>query len=229
MTQWFDWREWWFDQGQYGRNRPWLSDLAERDPTYIKGNVGCGTLAFNPKHGWINLDQFPDPENGVIEFDLCSFPYDFPDDHFDYLFFSNVLEHIPDTKPGVPGELWYNMLEELLRITKPDGIWEIHGPDPRDVVGTLQVGGHTRLVGPLTFEHLTIRYEHGAIRTTELHDKYGAEWVDQGRYYQFKMGIITDWHFRRYLGRKVGDVLTKIVGKPGMLRMVLRIVKGGRS
>ena len=229
MTEYYDWEKWWFDVGKHGRNRPWLTEEKERDPDYLKANVGCGTMVFNPHRGWFNLDQFPDIEKGVMAFDLCKFPFPFPDNKFDYLLFSNVLEHIPDTIPDAPGEAWYNMLEELLRITKPGGIWEIHGPDPRDAVNTLQVGGHTRLVGPLTFEHLTIRYEHGAMRTTHLHDAFGAEWVDQGRYYQFKMGPITDWHLRRYLGRRLGDIAAKIIGKPGMIRMVLRIKKGSRA
>jgi predicted SAM-dependent methyltransferase len=229
LTEWYDWNQWWFDVGKYGRNRPWLSKDKEQDFNYRKANVGCGTLAFKPENGWYNLDQFPDYERGVMSFNLCSFPYDFPDDYFDYMFFSNVLEHIPDSIPNVEGEAWYNMLEELLRITKPGGIWEIHGPDPRDAVDTLQVGGHTRLVGPHTFEHLTIRYKHGAMRTTHLHDNFGAEWVDMGKYSRFKFGIITDWHLRRYLGRRLGDIAAKIIGKPGQIRMVLRIVKGARE
>ena len=224
-----DWHEWWHVEAPYGRMRPWLHPGLAKDPKYQKANVGCGTLAFDPEKGWTNLDQFGNAEHYVHTFDLCDLPYEFANNTFDYMFFSNVLEHIPDTVHGYPGEFWYSMLEELLRITKPDGIWEIHGPDPRDSVYTLQVGGHTRLVGTHTFEHLTLRYKHGAIRTTTLHDQYGAEWVDVGRYSRFEMGKITDWHLRRYLGRRLGDVAAKIVGGPGQIRMVLKIIKRERD
>jgi len=199
------------------------------DPTHIKANLGCGTLVFDPSHGWVNCDQFPDEEHGVMKMDLCTVPYPFADDTFDYVLLSNVLEHIPDTSPKYEGELWYTVIEELLRITKPEGVWEIHGPDPRDAIYTLQVGGHTRLVGPHTFEHLTIRYPQGAMKTTSLHDACGLEWVDTGRYSRFQAGIITDWHFRRYLGRRLGDIAAKVAGCPGQLRMVLRVVKEPRQ
>lgn len=229
MVDWLDWDRHWFDVGRHGRNRPWLEGRLEDDPAFKKANIGCGTLVFSPKNGWDNFDQFPDAEHEVYQLKLTE-PMDFiEDDTYDYLFFSNVLEHIPDTVPGVDGEIWYYMLEELLRITKPGGHWEIHGPDPRDAIYTLQVGGHTRLVGKHTFEHLTIRYTQGAMKTTELHDRYGMTLVDYGSYSRFKMGKITDWHFRKYLGRRLGDIAVKILGKPGQIRMVLRVEKGVRS
>jgi hypothetical protein len=227
---WYDWDEWWFDVGKYGRNRPWLPSAMERDHRIIKGNIGCGTLVFNPGNGWVNLDQYPDPDNGVGYMDITMTPFDFDDDYFDYIFLSNILEHIPDTVPELEGECWYHIIEELLRVTKPGGFWEIHGPDPRDAIYTLQVGGHTRLVGPHTFEHLTIRYKHGAMKTTALHDNFGLEMVDYRAYSRFHIGkTITDWHLRRYLGRKIGDIAAKIVGKPGQIRMVFKVVKGDRD
>jgi hypothetical protein len=226
---WYDWGDWWFDIGKHGRNRPWLDEDLEKDRDYRKANIGCGTLVFNPDNGWVNYDQYPDRERGVKHMDITLLPLAIPDDHFDYIFLSNILEHIPDTVPELDGECWYHIIEELLRVTKNGGHWEIHGPDPRDAVYTLQVGGHTRLVGPHTFEHLTIRYPHGAMKTTALHDNYGLKMVDYGRYSRFQIGKITDWHLRRYLGRSLGDMVARIVGRPGQIRMVFQVIKGDRK
>jgi len=209
--------------------RPWLDQGRAHNPAFIKANMGCGTLVFNPDHGWLNFDQFPVPERGVLSLDLCQPPYDIRDNALDYILFSNILEHIPQRVPVYAGEFWYVMLEELLRITRAGGFWEIHGPDPRDAVYTLQVGGHTRLVGPHTFHHLTVRYNHGAIRTTALHDSFGAELLDVTRYPRLEWGKVTDWHLKRYLGRPLGDFAGKVLGHPGQIRMVLRIIKGARS
>lgn len=227
MVDWItSWDQWWNDVGKYGRMEPWLSDEDEADPEYRKGNMGCGTITFEPLNGWVNFDQYGDAEHLVHTLNLCDLPLDIPDDVFDYLYFSNVLEHIPMNVPDVVGEFWYHLLDELIRITKDGGVWEIHGPDPKDVVETLQVGGHARLVGPHTFNHLAVRYKHGAMYTTEMHDHVRAEFLDITRFYQWKAGVLTDWHLRRYLGRRLGDVAAKIVGRPGQIRMVLRIHKG---
>ena len=229
-VEWYDWDSWYNGMDKYGRVLPWLDSEREQDPTFRKANLGSGTKVFRPDHGWVNVDQFCDPDHGIVQWDLCQFPYPFPDDHFDLLFMSNVLEHIPPRHPDVQGELWYSLIQELFRITKPGGYWEIHGPDPRNVVIELQRGGHCRLVGTITFEHLVVKYHHGALQIARMHELLSLKRVDHTAkkwptWYGFEVLGLTDWHARRYLGRWLGEIVSRILGRPYHLRMVYQVVK----
>jgi predicted SAM-dependent methyltransferase len=229
-VEFFDWSAWFLSEGKYGRILPWLDLEREKDPDFRKANLGCGTKVFNPDHGWVNVDQFGDPDHSIIQWDLARFPYPFEDDYFDFIFMSNILEHIPQSHPDVLGELWYSLEQELFRITKPGGLWEIHGPDPRNVIIELQRGGHCRLVGPVTFEHLVVKYHYGALQSARMHENLSLKRVDHTdkkwpAWYGFNIMGLTDWHCRRYLGRRLGDLVARILGKPCQLRMVYQVVK----
>ena len=228
MIETYDWDSWWLIGNPHGRMRPWLPWQLERDPTFKKANLGCGTLLFDKANGWANVDQFAPRGMDVIPWDLTEIPGPFRDDAFDYVFMSNILEHMPHNLDRYTGEFWYHLENELLRITKPGGIWEIHGPDPRNAVVELQRGGHSRLVGDTTFEHLVVQYHAGAMAVTEQHEKYSLKRLDVRSWSGFgHRGGLTDWHARRYLGRRLGDAVSRILGRPWQIRLVYEVVKHG--
>lgn len=218
------WEEWW-NEDIYGRAKPWLPEDWAKDPNVSKLNFGSGTLVFDQDDGWINVDRNPGP--GIVQADVVR-GLPFPDDTFDYVHLSNVMEHI------CPLVIW-SVLEELARVSKDGCVWEILGPDPRNVVVTLQAAGHTTLIGPWTFFTLWKRRGAGDLDMARTTEKWYPEPIDHEfnpegparwkSWYGFRFGNITDWHLRRYFGRRIGDVLSRILGRPWTLRLVYRVVK----
>lgn len=90
-------------------------------------NLGCGA---DVKSGWTNMDGFYEhPE--VLKHDLLRTPWPLPDDHFDTVFASHVLEHIPPLMREVRGtqrDVILDVLEEIYRILKPTGRLHIMTP-----------------------------------------------------------------------------------------------------
>jgi SAM-dependent methyltransferase len=88
---------------------------------YIKGesikklNLGSGNDKIP---GAVNVDMIPD-NNPDIVYDLNQFPWPFEDNSFSYVHASQIIEHLNDT---------IRVLEEIQRITKPDGIVYIGVP-----------------------------------------------------------------------------------------------------
>jgi predicted SAM-dependent methyltransferase len=79
-----------------------------------KLNVGCG-LDIRP--GWVNLDMVDYGGNQIV--DLNKYPWPFPENHFDYIYCSHILEHMGNFNAVVT---------ELFRVGKPDGILEVRVP-----------------------------------------------------------------------------------------------------
>lgn len=71
-------------------------------------DVGCGR---NKYPGAIGLDANPKTDADVIH-DLGAFPYPFPDNEFDWVLGTHVVEHVPDVM---------GFISELHRITRPGG------------------------------------------------------------------------------------------------------------
>lgn len=225
-TKFLDWAEFWDDVNAYGRAYPWLSRNLAECPDYPKLNLGCGSLVYNPDHGWSNMDIQPGP--GIIQHNMYDFPWPFPDDTFEYVHMANILEHVCQNR-------WFDVMNELFRITRPDGHWEILGPDPANTEITLQAPSHSSLVGPWTFNGWINRVDQGALdiaysternRLIPVDMEYSKDrpirWT---RWYGFHLGNLSDWHLRRYFGRRIGDVLARILGRPWTLRLVYRVVK----
>ena len=63
-------------------------------------NFGCGT---DIRAGWVNLDICDYGGNTVC--DLNQFPWPFPDNHFDEVYASHVLEHLANFNRAIT-ELW---------------------------------------------------------------------------------------------------------------------------
>lgn len=84
----------------------------------VKLNAGCGR---DIKEGWINLDWVANPGVDVVaDLNACATtPLPFPDDHFDEINLSHVIEHIPNILP---------LMQELYRIAKPGGKAYVYVP-----------------------------------------------------------------------------------------------------
>jgi len=80
-----------------------------------KLNFGSGS---DIKEGWDNVDIQESPKLTMI-FNFNEFPYPIKDNTYDYIFLSQVLEHLD--KPD-------KVLLELRRICKPNGIIRIEVP-----------------------------------------------------------------------------------------------------
>jgi predicted SAM-dependent methyltransferase len=220
-----DWDEFWLEN-RHGRASPWLSDENEKDPDYKKLNLGCGSLVFKKENGWTNLDYNPGP--GILQHDIYERPWPFDDDSFDFIYMSNILEHICHLH-------WFSIMAELFRISKDGAHWEITGPDPDNWVQTLQAPSHTGLVGPWTFFEYIVRHGKGDLNINRQADQYRLEAVDceysesrptkWTRFYGAYFGGVNDYHFRKYLGRRIGEAVSMILGRPWNLRLVYRVLK----
>jgi predicted SAM-dependent methyltransferase len=79
-----------------------------------KLNLGCGN---DIRPGYVNLDIVD--YGGNMIHDINTFPYPFPDNYFDEIYASHVLEHLNS---------FHNTVTELYRISKPGGILEVYAP-----------------------------------------------------------------------------------------------------
>ncbi|GHV68650.1 hypothetical protein FACS1894199_16220 [Bacteroidia bacterium] len=85
-------------------------------------NVGCGTK-IHPD--WVNIDMVSySPKVKVVNL-LKGIP--FPDNFFDVVYHSQVLEHIPKEKAAA-------FIKECHRVLKPNGILRVVVPDLEDIV-----------------------------------------------------------------------------------------------
>lgn len=82
-----------------------------------KLNLGCGDR-INPN--WVNVDCSSNVNGVIIHNLLQGIP--FPDDYFDVVYHSHVLEHFT----RIEGE---NFIKECYRVLKPNGIIRIAVPD----------------------------------------------------------------------------------------------------
>lgn len=86
-------------------------------------DVGCGNLKVP---GTIGVD-FCKIDGVDVVHDLNKFPYPFKDGEFDVIYANQVLEHL-----SAPLE---DIIAELLRILKPDGVIKIEVPHALNVAG----------------------------------------------------------------------------------------------
>ena len=84
-------------------------------------NLGCGAKFHR---AWVNVDLAPsDP--AVIKNDLLK-GINFPDNTFDVIYHSHVIEHIPKNKV-------FSFIQECYRVLKPEGIIRIVTPDLENI------------------------------------------------------------------------------------------------
>jgi len=203
----------------------YITDEQIRDSDFLKINLACGKQIF-PGEGWHNLDlgNF-DRGLDITEVDLWELDWPVKDRTSDYILASHIMEHVPHRVDGFIGEFWYHFFEHLLTKLKDGGLLEIYGPDPLNPT-TLQRCGHTRHVGPVTFEQFT--YKENRISSMQMWNLHNGLRMEPLLYTEHKniqlfKGKINNWHFDKFLGSTMRRRVSKVIGEPGEIRMVYRI------
>lgn len=85
-------------------------------------NLGCGKKYHKQ---WVNVDMATTSED-IIAYNLLK-GIPFPNDHFEVVYHSQVLEHFPKEKAS-------DFIKECYRVLKPGGIIRIVVPDLENIV-----------------------------------------------------------------------------------------------
>lgn len=83
----------------------------------IQLNLGSGNI-YTPLAGWMSMDRFGWPVN--VSGDVTHLP--FKNESVDHIMLSHVIEHVPVPDVG-------DVLTEIHRVMKPNGIFYCSGPD----------------------------------------------------------------------------------------------------
>lgn len=78
-------------------------------------DLGCGK---RKRPGSVGIDINPNTDADIIH-NLNQFPYPFSDSEFDEIYVDNVIEHLEDV---------FAVMEELRRISRPEGLVTIYVP-----------------------------------------------------------------------------------------------------
>jgi ubiquinone/menaquinone biosynthesis C-methylase UbiE len=78
-------------------------------------NLGCGT---DLKEGYLNIDRKNYGNPKIFEMELNKYPWNLPNNHFEEIYLSHILEHLNIEKA----------LLELIRISKPGAFIKIRVP-----------------------------------------------------------------------------------------------------
>jgi predicted SAM-dependent methyltransferase len=135
-------------------------------------NIGCGTK-YNEE--WVNIDMYS-PSTDVLKCNILK-GIPFPDESFEIVYHSQVLEHIPKEKV-------FDFVNECYRVLKHDGIIRIVVPDleniAREYIKVLQqnISNPTRISDAnydwimLEMYDQTVRNYSGGMMAKYLQQKY---------------------------------------------------------
>ncbi|MEB3301466.1 MAG: class I SAM-dependent methyltransferase [Cyanobacteriota bacterium] len=95
-------------------------------------DLGCGTSPRNPFGAEVSrgVDIRPSEDLSIVGCDLCVSEIPFADESFEYVTAFDFIEHIPrvtvvDGRTTFP---FVNLMSEIHRILKPDGLFYSHTP-----------------------------------------------------------------------------------------------------
>lgn len=199
---------------------PFRTYPEERDPKGLKLAPGDGWVAFGvgsrPVKDFWNTDLIGGLS--VAPMDLTVLPLPFLDNEVDLAFFPHVLEHIPRTVAGWRGDFFFYLINDIIRIVRNGGIIEIHSPHWLSP-GSLGAIGHHRTVNTVTFHPWRERWNTHSNELFHIMGKLRLRKKIVIR--SLKIGPITDWHFRHYLGAEIGRVSNLV--------MIFEVIKNGEE
>ena len=109
-------------------------------------DIGCGQKRL----GTLGMDITPGPNVDVVH-DMTQLPWPFPNEHFDELFCSHVLEHLP--WQGLEDhELIFLVMAEMHRILKKGGVAHVSVPH-EDSPFAAGIPTHRRLFNEFSFTY----------------------------------------------------------------------------
>jgi ubiquinone/menaquinone biosynthesis C-methylase UbiE len=163
-----------------------------------KLNLGCGKDIRSHEDCWLNVDVSPG-KNVDFLFDANEEPWVFPDESFDLIYASHVLEHLTNLN---------GVMKEAHRTLKPNGIFEIKVPyGPR---GTFcnDDPNHVREFHPTTLRC----YCQGNGQNTSLEDDWGNALFKEEScevirifWQRERLGkFLGKWVEKRYIWPKIG-------------------------
>lgn len=185
-------------------------------------NLGCG---FDYREGWWNVDTLP---YGRMDqrLDVLEAPWDLPENHFELVYASHVLEHVPPLSPRTGKDGLLTVLGEVWRILRPGGRFEIVGPHP--ALGWEYFGNptHYRVVGPSTFDYFDPAYTSHV--TEDMPVRFAKESVEVTK----RVPLARHWlplgksrlGLTQHLAARVPFLRPLVNRVPAELRIVLRKV-----
>ena len=190
------------------------------DPAFWKLNLACGRRLY-PGHEWVNLDLVGG--EGVEQCNIWELDWPVPEESISYVLASHIREHVPHYHPGFEVAYWYHCFPYLLSRLTDDAILEVWGPDP-DRRDTLQYVGHTRLIGPRSFnEYTQPATNFSSLENLDSRVGYAMELIRLERRKAIRLGPVDDYHFDKYLGERWRNRLSALLGRRDEMRMVWRV------
>jgi predicted SAM-dependent methyltransferase len=129
-------------------------------------NLGCGrdVRKSDDVVSWTNLDQFAG--EGVDLVATLDKPLPFPDDCFDLVHASHILEHL-DNYPEA--------IQEIHRILKPGGVFVVKVPE-FPCRAAVADPDHKRYFVPESFYHLC-RHDMGTVSEPRIYGLFNMVWL----------------------------------------------------
>jgi len=150
-------------------------------------NLGCGQRTYP---GFWNVDMIDG--DGVDEIhDLLELPWPWDNNTWDYILISHWLEHIPHPR-------FFDIIDELLRVSDDMAIIEIKVPHYLDPKALLSPG-HCRHVHSYTLRSWTNKGGYSNEHLAQKSNDIDLVLIDEGHIGHFRLGPITDYHWRKYL------------------------------
>jgi SAM-dependent methyltransferase len=129
-------------------------------------NLGCGydIKQSDDEVSWTNFDQFPG--KGVDIVGNINEPLPFPDNCFDLVFASHVLEHLTN---------YVGAIQEIYRVLKPGGTFVILVPE-FPCRASVADPDHKRFFVPESFFHLT-NHPMGVASEPRIYGLFELAWL----------------------------------------------------
>ncbi len=183
----------------------------------VRLNFGSGRRLMP---GFLNADKYPaDGVDLYLDFEKPIW-YWIPNNTFTFIYFGNVLEHVPHRCNFIDGELWFPLINELLRVSKDGALWEVSSPHWASP-DAMDSAGHCRVVNLNSFTPWNDERPDPAfseeINTIVRSKKERLEVIRHEVSRGFQLGPLSDYHARKYLRLEVG--------RPRKVHLVLRVVK----